>query len=127
MISRIHSTTVIVNDQDRALDFFVNTLGFEKISDVPMGPEMRWVTVRPVGASTELALGTPQWFSGRTTGGPTGISIISTDIDAEHAALTAKGVRFKGPVEMMPWGAKAAWFFDPDGNEFFLAEETPQS
>ena len=127
MISRIHSTTVIVTDQDRALDFFVNTLGFEKTADMPMGPEMRWVTVRPTGASTELALGTPGWFAGRTPGGPTGISVISTDIDADHAALTAKGVRFKGPVEMMPWGAKATWFFDPDGNEYFLAEEQPQS
>ena len=127
MISRIHSTTVIVTDQDRALDFFVNTLGFEKISDVPMGPEMRWVTVRPAGASTELALGTPGWFAGRTPGGPTGISVISSDIDADHAALTAKGVRFKGPVEMMPWGARATWLFDPDGNEYFLAEEQPQS
>ena len=127
MISRIHSTTVIVTDQDRALDFFVNTLGFEKAADVPMGPEMRWVTVRPAGASTELALGTPGWFAGRTPGGPTGISIISTDIDGDHAALTAKGVRFKGPVEMMPWGARATWLFDPDGNEYFLAEEQPQS
>jgi catechol 2,3-dioxygenase-like lactoylglutathione lyase family enzyme len=127
MISRIHSTTVIVTDQDRALDFFVNTLGFEKMADVPMGAEMRWVTVRPAGSSVELALGTPGWFSGRAPGGPTGISLVSTGIDAEYAALTAKGVRFKGPVEMMPWGSKATWFSDPDGNEFFLVEETTTS
>ncbi len=127
MISRIHSTTVIVNDQDRALDFFVDTLGFAKMADVPMGAEMRWVTVRPVGTNVELALGTPQWFSGRTPGGPTGISLVTPDIDAEFAALTAKGVRFKGPVEMMPWGSKATWFSDPDGNEFFLVEETATS
>ena len=127
MISRIHSTTVIVTDQDRALDFFIDTLGFEKMADVPMGADMRWVTVRPAGSNMELALGTPSWFSGRTPGGPTGISLVSTDIDAEFAALTAKGVRFKGPVEMMPWGSKATWFSDPDGNEFFLVEETATS
>lgn len=125
MISRIHNTTVIVSDQDRALAFYVNTLGLEKISDVAMSAEMRWVTVRPVGTTTELALGVPGWFAGRTPGGPTGISLVTPDIDATYAALTAKGVRFKGPVEMMPWGSKATWFSDPDGNELFLVEESP--
>ena len=35
---------------------------------------------------------------------------------------TERGVKFKEPIAMMPWGAKATWFYDPDGNEFFLAE-----
>jgi hypothetical protein len=36
--------------------------------------------------------------------------------------LSARGVKFKGPVELMPWGSKATWFYDPDDNEFFLTE-----
>ena len=52
----------------------------------------------------------------------TGISLLTDDIKGDYAALTAKGVRFKGEPETMPWGDTAAWFYDPDGNEFFLNE-----
>lgn len=124
MITRIHSTTIEVSDQDAALDFYVNTLGWEKALDNPMGPEMRFVSVVPPGAETQLVLGHSSWFN-EADGTParSGISLITPDIDATYATLTECGVRFKGPVEMMPWGQKAAWFYDPDGNEFFLAEE----
>ncbi len=47
---------------------------------------------------------------------------MSPDIDATYETLTARGVAFKTPVAVMPWGTKATWFFDPDGNEFCLTE-----
>ena len=123
MISHIHSTTIVVSDQDKALDFYVNTLGWEKAHDDPMGPEMRFVTVVPPGATTQLALGLASWFEGsRSPGNNTGIALSTSDIDATYATLVARGVRFKEPVSVMPWGAKATWFYDLDGNEFFLAE-----
>jgi len=123
MISHIYSTTIIVSDQDAAIDFYVNTLGFEKTMDNQMGPDMRFITVAPPGVTTQLVLGMADWFG--EEGGSrknTGISLISSDIDADYATLTERGVKFKEPVAMMPWGAKATWFYDPDGNEFFLAE-----
>lgn len=124
MISRIHSTTLVVNDQDAALDFYVNTLGWEKAMDSPMGENMRWLTVVPPGATTQLVLAHTSWAGeGNTTSKNSGISLVSHDIDATYATLTARGVQFKGPVEVMPWGQKAAWFSDIDGNEFFLVEE----
>lgn len=123
MFSRIHSATIVVSDQDKAIDFFVNTLGWEKSMDNQVGPGMRFVTVVPPGAQTHLALGVQGWLGGdKAPGGETGISLITPDIDATYATLTERGVRFKGPVETMPWGDKAAWFYDPDGNEFFLVE-----
>jgi uncharacterized glyoxalase superfamily protein PhnB len=86
-------------------------------------PGMRFVTVAPRGAATQLALGVPDWFGGaRTPGGHTGISLIADDIDADYETLTARGVKFKDPVSVMPWGQKATWFYDLDGNEFFLAD-----
>ncbi len=123
MISHIHSATVLVSDQDAALDFYVNTLGWEKALDVPMGENDRFVTVVPPGATTQLALAPAHWFGpDRKAGGGAGISVATSDIDETYKTLTERGVKFKEPVAVMPWGMKAAWFYDRDGNEFFLAE-----
>lgn len=123
MISHIHSTTIIVSDQDAALDFYVNTLGWEKRMDSPMG-DLRWLTVAPAGEKTELALASTEMFGG-AAGAPSNpaINLIAADLDATYAEMTAKGVKFAGPVETMPWGAKGATLLDPDGNAFFIAEE----
>ncbi len=124
MISHIHSTTIVVANQDAALDFYVHTLGWEKAMDAPLGPEMRWLTVVPPGATTQLVLAHSSWAGeGRSPGGHTGISLVAPDIDAAYETLAARGVRFKESVAVMPWGQKATWFYDLDGNEFFLAEE----
>ncbi len=56
MFSRLHSATVVVEDQDAALDFYVNVFGGEKALDVPMGEEGRFITVVIPGAKTQLAL-----------------------------------------------------------------------
>ena len=124
MISHIHSTTVAVADQDAALDFYVDVLGWEKAMDSPVGDGMRWLTVVPPGATTQLALAHPSWAGeDKTPGGHTGISLVTSDIDAAYETLTARGVKFKEPVAVMPWGQKATWLYDLDGNEFFLVEE----
>lgn len=124
MISHIHSTTTSVADQDAALDFYVNTLGWEKALDSPMGESMRFLTVAPPGATTQLVLGHESWFGDEFPApARSGISLIAPDIEATYETLTERGVKFKGPVETMPWGQKAVWSYDPDGNEFFLVEE----
>ena len=123
MISHLHSTTVIVADQDAALEFYVDTLGWEKAMDNPMGGEMRWLTVVPPGATTQLVLAHASWYGDRHSPGEfSGISLIASDIDATYETLKTRGVRFKEPVSVMPWGAKATWFYDLDGNEFFLVD-----
>lgn len=124
MFSYIHSTTVVVSDLDRALDFYTNTLGWEKAMDNDMGGGMRWLTVMPPGAQTQLVLGSvAMQGEGIKPGQWTGITLAAKDIDATYETLTARGVKFKEPVQTMPWGQKATWFYDLDGNEFFLAEE----
>ena len=122
MISSIHSATIIVSDQEKALDFYTNTLGFEKGMDAQMGPNMRYLTVVPPGATTMLVLGLESWGAA-CAGQETGISFVTPDIDATYETLSARGVSFNNPPEMMPWGQKATWFSDPDGNEFFLSNE----
>jgi catechol 2,3-dioxygenase-like lactoylglutathione lyase family enzyme len=124
-ISKVGRVCVTVADTDRALDFYVGTLGFEKVVDVPMGPDMRWVEVSVSGAETTIALAPPP--QGHDAGGSeTGICLDTSDVDAAHAALKAAGAnvddevsRYGGPVPPM------FWLRDPDGNSLIVVE--PQS
>ena len=124
MISYIHSTTVLVTDQDKALDFYTNVLGFEKREDQNYGDVSgrRWLTVAPKGEKGALALVRPQDTGNPEAkpGGYSGVSMVTDDIDRLYEELSAKGVQFQGPPQQMPWGAKSTWFSDPDGNSFFI-------
>jgi catechol 2,3-dioxygenase-like lactoylglutathione lyase family enzyme len=125
MISHIHATTVVVSDQDKAIRFYRDVLGWDLTDDVPMGPNMRWVTVAPKGAATRIALSLPSWYTQKPSlemGINTGIAFATPDMKSTHAELKKRGVRFKSDPEMMPWEKLGVWFFDPDGNEFFMAE-----
>jgi catechol 2,3-dioxygenase-like lactoylglutathione lyase family enzyme len=121
-IQQVGRVAVTVADTDRAIDFYVNTLGFEKIVDVPMGEGGRWVEVQLPGTSTAIALAPPP--PGREAGGAdTGICLDTTDVDADHAALKEAGAnvddevtRFGGPVPPM------FWLRDPDGNSLIVVE-----
>lgn len=122
MIDFVHSTVIYVTDVDAAIDFYVNTLGWELTADQPMGPDDRWVTVRPVGGQAAVALSRTK--DARPDKVYTGISLIATDIDGFYETASAKGVKFAGPVETMPWGAKGVEFSDPDGNAYYV-NDTP--
>ena len=75
----------------RSTSLYVETLGFEKVVDVPMGPDMRWVEVALPGTATTIALAPPP--QGQEAGGSqTGICLDTTDVDGDHAALAAAGV-----------------------------------
>ena len=125
MITHIHATTIVVSDQDKALDYYVNVLGWEKTEDAPMGPGMRWLTVAPKGAATHISLSLPSWYTKKPSlemGINTGIAFATDDMKSTYAQLAKRGVKFKSEPEMMPWGKLGVWFSDPDGNEFFMAE-----
>jgi catechol 2,3-dioxygenase-like lactoylglutathione lyase family enzyme len=121
-LTQVGRVAVSVADTDRAIDFYVETLGFEKVVDLPMGPGMRWVEVAVQGTPTTIALAPPP--EGKTAGGSeTGIILDTTDIDADHAALKAAGVdvddevtRFGDPVPPM------FWLRDPDGNSLIIVQ-----
>ena len=90
-LEQVGRVCVTVADTDRALDFYVNTLGFEKVVDVPMGDAGRWVEVVLHGTPTTIALAPPP--PGTEAGGSqTGIILDTSDVDADHAALKASGV-----------------------------------
>lgn len=121
-VTKVGRVCVTVSDTDRAIDFYVDTLGFEKIVDTPMGPGMRWVEVLIPGRETSIALAPPP--PGQNAGGAqTGICLDTSDIDADHAALKAAGAdvdeeisRYGDPVPPM------FWLRDPDGNSLIVVQ-----
>ncbi len=100
---RIHLASVLVEDQDRALDFYTRVLGFEPRADVPMGPGARWLTVGAGDDTTDLLLepaAHPACIPFRAALVRDGIpwtSFACEDVVAEHARLVALGVVFTRP------------------------------
>ena len=121
-LTQVGRVCVTVADTDRAIDFYVDSLGFEKVVDVPMGPGMRWVEVRLRGTPTTIAIAPPP--EGQEAGGSqTGIILDTTDVDADHAALKEAGIdvdnevtRYGDPVPPM------FWLRDPDGNSLIVVQ-----
>ena len=120
MIKRVKTVGVNVRDQQRALDFFVNKLGFEKRADEPMGPDARWLEVAPPGAETGLALWTPPQLQDRI-GTFSQVVFKCDDVNATYEELRKRGVTFTQEPKDQPGGVMAL-FVDPDGNTFVLAE-----
>jgi len=122
-ISTVGRVCVTVADTDRAIDFYVDTLGFEKVVDVPMGPDMRWVEVALPGTKTTIALAPPPPDQ-KAGGGQTGICLDTSDVDADHAALKAGGVDVDD--EVTRWGDGPVppmfWLRDPDGNSLIVVQ-----
>ena len=121
-LTQVGRVAVSVADTDRALDFYVGTLGFEKVVDEPMGPGMRWVEVRVAGTPTTIALAPPP--PDRQAGGSeTGICIDTTDVDADHAALRDAGVDVDAEVSRYGAGIPPMfWLRDPDGNSLCIVQ-----
>jgi catechol 2,3-dioxygenase-like lactoylglutathione lyase family enzyme len=119
-ITEVRTVAVPVTDQDRALDFYVGKLGFEKRMDATFNVDMRWIEVAPRGSSTTIALAPlPQ---GGVTGVDTGIRLATEDAEADHVDLLARGVdtdpeilRFEGVPPMFS-------LRDPDGNMLYVVE-----
>jgi catechol 2,3-dioxygenase-like lactoylglutathione lyase family enzyme len=121
-ISKIGTVVIPVSDQDRAIEFYVETLGFEKRADVPFGNGYRWVEVAPPGATTTIAIVPPP--PGKPTGNvETGIGLNTDDIDSVHADLKARGVDVDDEVSRMGDPVPPLfWLRDPDGNTLMVAE-----
>ena len=116
-ISHISVVAVRVKNQDEALRFYTERLGFEKRMDADMGEGTRWLTVAPVGASTEFVL--EHETADAKAGGWAGVILEAEDIDAAYRELSGRGVKFTEQPVKHPWGGWAQ-FEDQDGNTFGL-------
>jgi catechol 2,3-dioxygenase-like lactoylglutathione lyase family enzyme len=121
--------SVIVDEYDPAIDFFVGRLGFELVEDSPAtttveGRPKRWVVVRPPGAATGLLLaradGEHQRAAiGEQFAGRVGLFLRVDDFDAAYERMLSAGVEFVGAPRAEPYG-KVAVFIDVAGNRWDL-------
>jgi catechol 2,3-dioxygenase-like lactoylglutathione lyase family enzyme len=135
-ITRIATVFVPVTDQDRALAFYVDTLGWEQTGDLVYGGGLRWVEVKPSGSEIVIAL-VPPGEGGTPGGDATHCAIASDDIEATHAFLRNRGVEadehiagagqprdlLSGSGGEVPDPMPRMFFFrDPDGNRFLVVD-----
>jgi catechol 2,3-dioxygenase-like lactoylglutathione lyase family enzyme len=125
---QVKFVSVPVDDQDKALKFYTEVLGFRKQSDIPMG-EYRWLTVvSPDGVDGAEVVLEPMAFAPAKAyqkalfeAGIPATAFISSDIDVEYRTLKARGVKFRG--EPQPMGpVKVVLFEDGCGNLINLAQ-----
>ena len=126
MINRVGTTTIFVQDQDRAKDFYTNILGMELHQDQPAypGATTRWLTVAPKGAATEIVLYLPDehWEHYRgVIGKSQAVTLDVSDIMTLAKDLKAKGVKFMTEPDPQPWGTNA-FIFDSEGNTILMVE-----
>jgi predicted enzyme related to lactoylglutathione lyase len=122
-ITEVGTVMVPVSDQDAALRFYGEALGFETRADTSYGDGERWIEVAPAGGATTIALVPPR--EGNPTGINTNIGLTTEDVDADHAGLRARGVNVDDEVMRMGGPVPPMFFFnDPDGNRFLVVERS---
>lgn len=118
-ISDVRTVAIPVKDQDRAIEFYVGTLGFEIRMDNTFGEGGRWVEVAPHGATTSIALVAPG-PDGRV-GVDSGIRLSTADATADQAELRARGIDADAEILQVP--VPMFTFRDLDGNTLYVVEE----
>ena len=127
MGSHLGAVALLVDDYDRAIDWFVRVLGFTLVEDTALGGDKRWVRVAPsADAQTTLLLAraaTPEQVAmiGKQGGGRVMFFLNSADFMRDHAAMHARGVRFLEEPRHESYGSVAV-FEDLYGNKWDLIE-----
>ena len=119
MIKAVKFVSIPVRDQEQALAFYTEKLGFQILTDQPFDGNQRWIELRIPGSDTKVVLFTPPGHEDRV-GTFSNVTFMTDDIDRTHQELTARGVVFTAPPTKQPWG-QFAKFQDVDGNQFVLS------
>jgi len=118
MIKRIKFLGIPVRDQQRALRFYTEKLGFRVLTDQPFSETQRWIELGIPGAETGITLFTPEGQEDRI-GTFVNTSWEVDDIEKTYRDLRAKGVEFAGPPQQQPWGTFVI-LKDSEGNQIVL-------
>ena len=121
MITHVKFVSIPTSDQDRALAFYTEKLGFKVVTDQPFDDHQRWIELRIGTADTRFVLFTPTGHEDRIGGFFNG-SLACDDVQRTHDELVAHGVEFTSPPTRQEWGT-FAMFKDPDGNTFVLSSK----
>lgn len=121
MISQIGTVAVYVENQQEAVKFWTEQVGFEIRINMPMGPDGNWIEVSPPGAESRLVL-YPQKMMQNWQEMKASIVFFSTDTKKTYEQMKERGVTFTEELKSMPWGSYCR-FRDPDGNDFLIKGE----
>lgn len=118
-ITQVRTVTVPVENPDRALEFYVGTLGMEVRVDAEFNEGQRWIEVAPAGAETTISLAPP---GDVPAGRDSGIRLATQDAGVDHASLLERGVDVD--PEVMRWPGVPPMFSlrDPDGNTLYVVQ-----
>jgi lactoylglutathione lyase len=121
MITSLKTVTLYVGDQQQALEFYVDKLGFELRRDADMGPLGRWLEVAPAGAAAGLMLADAAGFGKKDRiGDSADLVLTADDVVGLRDRLTALGVAVTEP-ETKEWGTFVK-VTDPDGHTFVVSQ-----
>src|SRR4051812_9570032 len=122
-ITGVGTVMVPVSDQDKAVEFYVQKLGFEKRSDTSYGDGARWIEVGPSGAEPPVALVLPR--EGDKTGIDLQFAYTTDDVDAAHSELRARGVDVDDEIMRMGNPVPPMFFArDQDRNNFLVVQRS---
>ncbi|MDB4874820.1 MAG: Glyoxalase/bleomycin resistance protein/dioxygenase [Gemmatimonadetes bacterium] len=119
MIKSIKFTSIPTRDQQRALTFWTEQVGFVVHTDQPFDEHQRWIELRIKGSDTHLVLFTAHGQEERI-GSFAGVSFACENVEKTYEELSARGVEFADPPRKEDWGTSAI-FKDVDGNSFVLS------
>lgn len=139
MIDSIGGMVIIVSDQQKAIEFYTQKLGFELKSDIPFGGSstegLRWVEVAPKASQSSISLMVPNPLMmsdgveieavKKSIGAETGIWFYSNNIQSTYEELKGKGVDITAP-EKQEWGGIMSKVKDQDGNSYSIITSLPQ-
>ena len=121
-ITKLGRVIIPVSDQDAAIAFYTDKLGFTVAADIPFGDGNRWVEVAPAGAETPIAI-CPPGPSTTAGGKETGISLQTDDIDGYHAQLKERGVDVDAEISRFGDNVPPLfWLRDPEGNVLMVVQ-----
>jgi predicted enzyme related to lactoylglutathione lyase len=119
MIKQVKFVAIPTGDQDKALEFWTEKVGFKVATDQPMGPGKRWIELSIPGAQTKVVLFTQEGQEDRIGTFFNG-AFSCDDVEYSYKKLKDRGVEFESAPKKEPWGTFAT-FKDPDGNSFVLS------
>lgn len=121
MITKIHTITLYVSDQQKSRDFYVDHLGFQVRREADMGPKGRWLELAPPGAQTAVMLADAAAFEKLDRIGASADLVFHTDdVAGLHQRLVAAGVPVTEP-QALPWGTFVK-VTDPDGLDIVVSQ-----
>ncbi len=119
MITQLKFVGIPTLDQDRALKFYTEQLGFEVSTDQVFNEKQRWIELRVGNSPTRVVLFTPDGHESRIGTSFNG-AFACDDVPATCRQLKSRGVEFVTEPQKQPWG-EFAIFKDPDGNQFVMS------